>query len=249
MARIRGPKAVVSIADGGAPAARGGHELRSWRVPALLVGAAIACIAALALARLPASPSTPPLASRSSLQNLPTRLPVSLAVAASASIGASDRSFWPVRRGDSLLARNGGIHSTFTASGARLRVAQGTLGLSLAAVGRGQRVERVAPVAPEGAANQILYRHGSISEFYRNGPYGLEQGFTLQHRAQAGAGSLVLAMRVRGSLIPEQLGSQVLFRTHADATALRYGQLSALDATGRRLPAHIPSATEASSCG
>jgi hypothetical protein len=176
-------------------------------------------------------------------------VPVSLAVAASASIGASDRSFWPVRRGDSLLAQNGGIHSTFTASGARLRVAQGTLGLSLAAVGRGQRVERVAPVAPEGAANQILYRHGSISEFYRNGPYGLEQGFTLQHRAQAGAGSLVLAMRVRGSLIPEQLGSQVLFRTHADATALRYGQLSALDATGRRLPAHIPSATEASSCG
>src|ERR1019366_10322595 len=59
MARIRGPTAVVSIADGGPPAARGGHELRSWRVPALLVGAAVACIAALALGKLPAVPSTP----------------------------------------------------------------------------------------------------------------------------------------------------------------------------------------------
>ena len=87
MARICGPTAVVSMADGGAQAASGGHELRSWRVPALLVGAAVACIAALALAKLPASPSTPPLASRYSLQNLPTRLPVSLAVAATGPTG------------------------------------------------------------------------------------------------------------------------------------------------------------------
>jgi FG-GAP repeat len=37
----------------------------------------------------------------------------------------------------------------------------------------------------------------------------------------------------------EQAGSQILFRTHAGATALRYGQLSAQDAAGRHLPAHM----------
>jgi hypothetical protein len=35
------------------------------------------------------------------------------------------------------------------------------------------------------------------------------------------------------------VGSEISFRTHSGATALRYGQLSALDATGRRLPAHM----------
>jgi hypothetical protein len=97
----------------------------------------------------------------------------------------------------------------------------------------------MATVAPKAAASQILYAHGSTSEFYRNGPYGLEQGFTLLKRTQAGNGPLVLALGLRGSLIPEQMGSQILFRTRSGATALSYGQLSALDATGHRLPGHM----------
>jgi hypothetical protein len=166
-------------------------------------------------------------------------VPIGLAAAASASFGASERSFWPVRHRDSLLTKGGGINTTFTAAGAGLRVAQGTLGLSLAAVGHGQRVERVSAVAPEGAANQVLYRHSLVTEFYRNGPYGLEQGFTVRQRSHEGEGSFVLALSVRGSLIPQQVGSQILFRSRAGTTALRYGQLTALDAAGHRLPAHI----------
>src|ERR1700680_4516731 len=234
--------AAVSISDGGALEARGRHDPSSSRAVVLLVGAVLACIAALALATLPAppAPSSRALDSRHRLQSHPaTRLPVSLAAAASASIGASEHSFGAVRRGGAWLAQGGGIRSTFTASGAALRVAEGTLGLSLTAVGRGDRVQRVGAVAPSGAAGQVLYRHGSISEFYRNGPYGLEQGFSLQRRPQAGTGPLVLALGLKGTLIPEQVGSEILFRTHTGATGLRYGQLSALDATGRRLPAHV----------
>ncbi len=69
-------------------------------------------------------------------------------------------------------------------------------------------------------------------------PYGLEQDFTVL-KPQAGTGPLVLAMRVGGALLPEQVGSKVLFKTKAGLAALRYGQLDALDATGRRLPAQI----------
>jgi hypothetical protein len=195
----------------------------------------LACLATLALTTLlgPTSSRTHP-----AHQGL-SSLPITLTPTASASIGASEHGFWPVRHGASLLTQGGGIHGTFTASGAALRVTKGTLGLSLTGLGRGQRVARVATVAPTGAASQILYRHGSISEFYRNGPYGLEQGFTVGQRPTAGEGSLVLALSVAGSLVPRQVGSQVLFRTHAGATVLLYGQLSALDARGRRLSAHI----------
>src|SRR5439155_24292452 len=63
--------------------------------------------------------------------------------------------------------------------------------------------------------------------------------FTVPHRPRGAIGSLVLALSVGGSLRPEQIGSQVLFRTRAGVTALRYGQLRALDATRRRLGAVI----------
>ncbi len=127
----------------GALAAPAGLDVRRWRVPALILGAVLACITALALATLPSTnvPDThSPTARRGLKSHLATSLPVTLAPAASASIGASERSFWPARRGASLLTRGAGIHGTFTASGADLRVAGGTLGLSVARVGRGERL-------------------------------------------------------------------------------------------------------------
>jgi hypothetical protein len=236
MPSVAGAMAAV-ISPGAALEDRERHDLRQWRVHALLVGAVL-CVAAIALSTLsaPPAPRSRALASRHSLRGHPN-VPIALAAVASARIGASEQRFSPVRRGDSLLTQGGGIQSSFTASGARLRVALGTLGLSLVGVGRGHLDAPVTAVSPMRAGSRVLYRHGSLSEFYGNGPYGLEQGFTLRHRSLPATGSLVLALRVRGSLVPKQVGSQILFRTHAGVTALSYGQLSAVDAIGRRLPA------------
>jgi hypothetical protein len=241
MTRIVGRTAVFGVAYTGAIATGTGGGARPWRIPATLIAAASAAVAALALATFPTpiAPSTHALVSRNVLQSHATRLPIDLVPTASATVGASAHSFWPVRRGGSLLADGGGIHSAFGASGVRLRVAHGTLAMSLASVGRGQRIEPVKAVAPSARSSEIHYSHGSIGEFYRNGPYGLEQGFTLRHRPLGGKGSLVLALGLGGSLTPEEAGSQILFRAHTGATALRYGQLSAVDAAGRQLPAHM----------
>jgi hypothetical protein len=209
-------------------------------VLAPVVGAVLACVAALAVATLlaPAAPSGRRQAMWPGAQSR-TLVPTSLAPVASASIGASDRGFWPVRRGASLLTRGGGIHGTFTASGATLQVAKGTLGLSLAAIGRGRRLQALPAVAPTVAADRVVYRHGPIVEFYRNGPYGLEQGFALARRPLPGAGPLELVLQNHGALIAVRARSRILFMTHAGATVLRYGQLGAVDATGRRLPAQM----------
>jgi probable HAF family extracellular repeat protein len=237
MPRTTGRAGVVSISEGGALAARIGCRQQSLT---LLIAVLLACVATLALTALPSAtaPRSSAVALRQSFRHqLAIPLPISLAPSASASIGAAERGFWPVRHRGALLTQGGGIHSTFTASGAALRMGHGTLGLSFIGVGRGGHLAPIGAVAPTGAANQIVYRHWSVSESYRNGPYGLEQGYTVRQRPQTGTGSLVLALSVGGSLTPEQAGSQVLFRTHAGATALRYGQLSAIDAAGRRLPA------------
>src|SRR5438876_348593 len=117
MLRVTGQTAVVSSPSGAFTAPRR-HDLRPWRLPALLTGAALACLATLALATLLglASLSAHPRAARHGLQCHPaTRLPVSLAAVASASIGASEHGFSPVLHGPSLLTQGGGIRSAFTA--------------------------------------------------------------------------------------------------------------------------------------
>jgi hypothetical protein len=233
------PGQAAVLSNGGALAPDARHGIGPWRLPTLVLGALLACVAALAPAMLLVlTPSGKPLAVERGSHGR-TLIPVSLAPAASASIGASDHGFWPVRHGALLLTRGGGIHSTFTALGATLHVSGGTLGLSLAGIGRYGRLDTAPPVTPTVAANEVLYRHGSISGYYRNGPYGLEQGFILERRPAPGTGALVLALHTSGTLIPLQAGAQVLFRTHAGATKLRYGQLRVLDATGRRLPARM----------
>jgi hypothetical protein len=236
MHRVTGRTAVASIPDGLTLA---GGSSGPPRVLATLASALLATIAVLATATL-LVPGTHPLASRpSSHGSVATRLPIALAATASASIGASERRFWPVRSGRALTTTGGGIHGAFTPSGASVSAPGGWLGLSLTAAGRGQREQRVAPVAPVDVAGEVVFRHGSITESYRNGPYGLEQGFTLRRRPASDGAPLVLTLGVKGSLSPTQVGSRVLFRTHSGATPLSYGQLAVLDATGRRLPSHM----------
>lgn len=167
-------------------------------------------------------------------------VPAELAPLASMRIGASEASFWALPRGHALRTRGGGIEATFTPSHARLRLASGALAMRLATVGRDSRSVPVAAAAPAARANEVLYRHGPISEYYRNGPFGLEQGFTLRARPVHGArGPLTLDLAVSGTLVPRQRGPQIDFRTRAGETALRYGQLQAIDANGKKLPASI----------
>ena len=225
-------------------AARRSQRAASGQVGALasrsrsLAGVTALCVVALLAVLVVRAPFSSSGVSRAApAGGSAVSLPGGLAAAASESVGAAERGFWLAPRGGALAGEGGGIASSFAAEGARLRVAEGTVGFSLAGIGRGQQLTRVVAVAPVARANEALYRDGSVRGFYRNGPFGVEQGFTVARRPGGGAGRMVLTLRVGGSLTAVQAGSQVLFETAAGAAALRYGQLSAVDATGRRLPA------------
>lgn len=221
----------VAVAGGGGGLAVASGRALKWRVG--LVAAIVMLATALAGAVLPTWHS-----GRAGSRHVSRRLvmiPATLAPTASAAVGASERRFWPTRHGSALVAEGGGIRSTFSPTGAELRVARGTLGLSLIGIGHDQSIGAAAPRATK---NEVLYEHASVSEFYRNGPYGLEQGFTV-HRPVDGTGLLGLGLRVSGSLQAVKAGSEILFKTTSGATALRYNQLKAFDATGRLLPSRM----------
>ena len=245
MSQIAGRVATSGV---GALHAEAWLEAGRRRMSVLLLGAscacALACACAFALALAPTFSSGGAGTHAAGAQGLThghaTELaPADLAPVASASIGASDRRFWPIRRDGTLVARAGGVETRFSASGVRLRTPAGALTLSLADVGRGQRLDPVGAVAPAHAGDRVVYRYPSLDATYRSGPFGLEQGFTVSARPRGGAGELVLALAIRGSLRAHQAGSQVLFNDGSGTTVLHYGQLRVLDATGRRLPAQI----------
>ena len=150
-------------------------------------------------------------------------------------VGAADTGLWAIHRGQRLVTSGGGVTSAFTVAGAALSIAGGTVDLRFIGDGRGGRTEAVAQVRPAAAGNLVLYRHGGDVEWYRNGPLGLEQGFTIGQRPPGGQAPLTLSMSLSGSLRAHRLGTGVVFLSPTGVALLRYGDLSVNDASGRPL--------------
>jgi hypothetical protein len=94
-------------------------------------------------------------------------------------------------------------------------------------------------VAQVGRANTVSYERAGIKEWYANGPLGLEQGFTVDHRVD-GRGALTLVVGrtpadVRASVAPGGTGLLLQRPT----SRLRYSDLTVTDARGHRLVARI----------
>ncbi len=109
--------------------------------------------------------------------------------------------------------------------------------MALRAVGYGARLIPTRGVQPQVRANRAVFRRAGLDEWYRNGPLGIEQGFTLFRRLRpAGRGPLTFELGLppgaRASLA-EDARSAVLER--GGAQLLRYSGLSASDALGRPL--------------
>jgi hypothetical protein len=97
-------------------------------------------------------------------------------------------------------------------------------------------------VAPQAAANRVEYRHGSLTEWYVNGPVGLEQGFTITRPPGKGNGQpLTVELSLSGNLIGAVGENRKdLSLARADGSQeLRYAQLTVRDATSKELSAWL----------
>jgi FG-GAP repeat len=148
-------------------------------------------------------------------------------------------------RGSAGLLARGGVFSTrFARSGPVISVLGGSVGFRLSSLGYPGRLVSVSASTPRTTGDRVVYQRGDgVTEWYRNQPSGVEQGFTLQHRLLAGGGQapLTIALTVSGSLVASLDRGTVVF-SPPDARSqqlVRYGGLSVSDATGRRLRSRI----------
>jgi hypothetical protein len=168
------------------------------------------------------------------------RLPVAIWGPVSRALGADDPAYRAAPAGAGLALRNPRqkLAARFSTAGVSIRSGALTVGLQLRGYGYGERVRALAAVAPTADENRVLYRHGSVSEWYANGPLGLEQGFSLTARpAGRGAGPLTLALVLSGNargVLARGRGGVTFSR---DGSSLSYRGLVVTDASGRTLPA------------
>jgi len=172
----------------------------------------------------------------------PARLPLAALAPVSRGLGQDDVSYWPQRSAEGLFFVNGAqqLRAQFGRGGVLVRSGGVSVGLTLLAYGYGAALRQLPSVAPRVAGDQVEYVHPGVSEWYANGPLGLEQGFTVSG-APAGqpAGALTLALALSGDVRAELTrGGEGITLTGARGT-LAYRGLVATDAHGRALHAWI----------
>jgi hypothetical protein len=173
----------------------------------------------------------------------PAGVPATARAQVSAALGAAEPEFRVSGSGGSLHAANlaQGLSASFSRSGARLTARGIDVGLSLREFGAAGSLRAVAQANPTAHANRVSYaRGGALSEWYANGPAGLEQGFTiLRAPAHAATAPLTLALTISGARRVAVATDGRSLAMHDGAHELRYGGLVTTDARDRALRSRL----------
>jgi hypothetical protein len=168
-------------------------------------------------------------------------LPVAAQGAISRALGRDAEAYHVrARENGSLEAENPrhGVRAVFGKDGVELRA--GGESWRLHPAGGGAEDSGVAPVADR---NRVEYRRGGVTEWYVNGPLGIQQGFTVAERPAAlGAGRpLRVELEWAGTLRAEmeEGGHGLVLRDASGNAVLGYRGLAAWDAQGRELAARL----------
>ncbi|MGZ4214354.1 MAG: FG-GAP repeat protein [Solirubrobacteraceae bacterium] len=165
--------------------------------------------------------------------------------AISSSLGRDQTAFYAKPRSGGLIADNEAQRLTthFGSDGVLVRSGATTFGLQLLAWGTAGHTTAVAPAAPRADANRVTYAHGPVTEWYANGPLGLEQGFDVRTAPATTAGDrLTLVLGLRGNARARSDGHGGLSLTGPGDQRLSYAGLSATDAHGRVLGTSLTAA-------
>jgi hypothetical protein len=211
-------------------AGRGGATRSDWsrsRAVALLVGVVVALGCVAALLTPPGATTGRATTARRGL----TSLPLTAQGPVSAALGHDE----PAYRVTALQAVNPAQHlrASFSRAGVTVASGKARLGMELSAYGYASALEPVGFAQPRAGANRVSYAHGALTEWYANGPLGIEQGFDIAARPGAATGPLTLSLALSGNLAARLRHGSVLLTSRG--AALRYGGLFATDARGRVL--------------
>ncbi len=166
-------------------------------------------------------------------------LPARAQGAVSAALGSGSSAYRVAATRAGFRASNPAqrLQLSFAPGGVQISSEGLQLGLRLSAAGYGSALRNVPAATPAARANGVLYAHPGLSEWYFNGPLGLQQGFSIPRRlSTVVSGPLTLSLALSGNSHATLTGNgHSLTLTDAGRAVLRYTSLLATDARGRAL--------------
>jgi hypothetical protein len=161
----------------------------------------------------------------------------------SAAIGKDDATYHVMALADGfrMAAAERDVSAEFTPAGVEFRSGTDRWGLALRGYGYSGTLRGAGAVTPDASGNRVEYHRGALTEWYVNGPLGLEQGFTL---AQAPGGAngdpLTLAFALSGQLSASvDPGARSVTLRKDRIPVFRYGGLNVVDADRHELRAWL----------
>jgi hypothetical protein len=218
--------------------ARIGARGPSLRATLLAALAALGCALLIAVvtgqARLSEATVAPVPAHRAAGPD-PLAISTAAALAVSRGLGGYEQAYWLHRAGAALVARTPrlGLSERFAPGRVLVSRAGDQLGLSLIGYGAAAAQTVAAGVTPVAHRNVVSFRRPGVTEWYANGPAGLEQGLTI---ARTRATDLAYTFAITGNLAPRLADGTLTLLDRAGRAVLSYTDLSAADARGRPLP-------------
>lgn len=168
-------------------------------------------------------------------------LPFAARSGVSAVVGHDMPAYAARANGQGFEITNSGqnLAADFTPAGVELRGAKGSWGMGMTGYGYAGEITAVGMVPPEASSNRVAYERGALTEWYVNGPLGIEQGFTLGARpGERASGPLTLAFRLSGQLTASVNRNRTgLTLSNGPEAVLQYTGLTARDAAGKDLHA------------
>jgi hypothetical protein len=163
----------------------------------------------------------------------------------SATLGRDISSYQSRPQSSGVRAENAGhkLAADFTSTGVVIHNGSSRWRLSLRSYGYGNALKPIQSAIPQANSNRVEYERGSLTEWYVNGPLGLEQGFTIHRpptRSTPSASSdqsLTVELTLSGDLFPSVNpdGTGLTLTDQQGKAKLRYTGLSATDAGGTSL--------------
>ena len=159
----------------------------------------------------------------------------------SAAMGREFKAYHIEAKGEGLRTTNTAQSLTagFSPEGVEVRTGEGLLRLTLSAWGYGETLRAVEPVRPQAVENRVEYRRGLLTEWYVNGPFGLQQGFSVEAPPPGGGDgerplrlSLALGGGLRAELDQDQRG--LVLHGRDGTEVLQYRGLTVTDSGGRQ---------------
>jgi FG-GAP repeat protein len=185
-----------------------------------------------AFVALSGAPARPVAGARHGLSSLPAAAQSPI----SAALGRDEPAYGVL----GLHARNPAqrLRVAFSRRGVTVADGEARLGMVLTAYGYASALKPLAPsIAPRASGNRVSYRRRLLTEWYVNGPLGLEQGFDVTARPTGGRGPLTLSLAISGNLSSRLQHDSVLLAGRG--VALRYDGLLVTDARGHTLRAWL----------